>query len=819
MESLLRDLRIAVRLLRRDRAFSLTVFLTLSLCVGANVAVFTVVRSVILSPLPFEDPGRLVTLYNSYPGTGFERGANGVVDFFVRRERVESLEEVALYDPRGSTVGEPGSTEQVTTLRATPSLFTVLAVEAALGRTFAESEMEPAESDRVLLTHGYWQERLGGRPDAVGRTLRMDGVPFDVVGILPEDFRMPGLPDLRLVVPLAFTPEERSLENWHANSYEMVARLAPEATIGQVAAQVAAANDALIDEIAVPNLRQVLADAGFRTVVVPTQDDLVRTVRPVLYLLWAGVGFILLIGCANATNLALARAHARSGEFATRLALGAPKIRLARELLSESLVMGLLSALGGGLVAAIGLGVLARYGLDGLPGGSTVRPDASALLAALLLGLGAALLSCLIPLARLARDGLHGSLGQVGRTSSPGRNPVIAQNALIVAQLALAFPLLAGAGLMLVSLQRALSVDPGFEADSVWTGSVSLPPQRYGTPDEQRRFGDELLGGMAALPGVAGAGITNLLPFSGSLSSSVIFPEGYAPSPGESLLAPYQSIVGPGYFDSMGIELIEGRDFEISDDADNINVIVIDEWLARRYWPDSSPVGARMVAGGLPGDEVPGERLFTVVGVVGTVKQNDLTDLEHAGAYYFTYRQRPVPSFVVTARSDLDPDVLTAGVRRLVVGLDPEIPLYGVRTLRSRVDESLAARRATMLVLQASAGLAVVLAAVGIAGVLARAIAERRRELGIRMALGSSPAGIFGTVLGRGARLGAAGLMLGGFVALLLANLVRSLLYEVDPLDPAVLLATAAALKIVVLLACAGPARKASRLDPVDVLS
>ena len=818
MESLLRDLRIAVRLLRRDRAFSLTVFLTLSLCVGANVAVFTVVQGAILRPLPFEDPGRLVTLYNSYPGTGFERGANGVVDFFVRRERVESLEEVALYDPRGSTVGEPGSTERVTILQATPSLFTVLAVEAALGRTFAESEMEPGGADRVLLTHGYWQERLGARTDAVGSTLRMDGVPFDVVGILQEDFRMPGHADVRLVVPLSFTPEERSLENWHANSYEMMARLAPGATIEQASAQVAAANDALIDEVAVPNLRQVLSDAGFRTVVVPTQDDLVRTVRPVLYLLWAGVGFILLIGCANVANLALARAHARAGEFATRLALGAPKVRLARELLSESLVMGLLSALGGGLVAAVGLGVFARFGLDGLPGGAMVRPYAPVLLAALLLGLGAALLSGLIPVVHLARDDPRRSLGQVGRTSSPGRNPVRAQSVLIVVQLALAFPLLAGAGLMLVSLQRALSVDPGFEADSVWTGAVSLPDQRYGTPDEQRRFGDELLSGMTTLPGVVGASITNLLPFSGSLSSSVIFPEGYAPSPGESLLAPYQSIVGPGYFDSMGIELIEGREFEISDDADNINVIVIDEWLARRYWPDSSPVGARMVAGGLPGEEVPEERLFTVIGVVGTVKQYDLTDPEHAGAYYFTYRQRPVPSFVITARSDLDPDVLTAGVRRLVAGLDPEIPLYGARTLRSRVDESLATRRTTMLVLQASAGLAVVLAAVGVTGVLSRAITERRRELGIRMAVGSSPAKIFAMVLGRGARLGAVGLGLGVLVALLLASLIRSLLYEVDPLDPVVLLATAAALKIVVLLACAGPARRASRLNPLDVL-
>ena len=819
MESLLRDLRIAVRLLGRDRAFTLTVLLTLSLCVGANVAVFSVVRAVILRPLPFEDPERLVTLYNSYPGTGFERGANSVVDFFLRREHVDSLEDVALYDQRGSTVGEAGSTERVPVLQATPSLFPMLRVGPALGRSFTEDEMEPGQSDRVLLTHGYWQEQLGGRPDAVGRTLRMDGVLFDIVGILPEGFRMPGHREIRLVVPLAFTPEERSLENWHSNSFEMLGRLRPGAGIEQASAQVAAANDAITDEVPLPNIRQVLADVGFHTVVVPTQDDLVRTVRPTLYLLWAGVGFILLIGCANVANLALARAHGRAGELATRLALGAPKAKLVRQLLTESLVMGLLSALGGGLIAAVGIGVFADAGFDGLLRGSDVRADASVVAVALLLGVGTALLSGLIPVARLLRGELHQSLGQVGRTASPGRNTTLIQNGLVVSQLALVFPLLAGAGLMLLSLQRALGVDPGFEVDSVWTGAISLPGARYGTPEEQRRFSDELLGGMTSLPGVADAGITSMLPFSGNASASVIIPEGYAPSPGESLLAPYQSTVGPGYFDSMGIELIEGRGFEVSDDADNINVIIIDEWLARRYWPDSSPLGARMAYGVTSQEGVPEENLFTVVGVVGTVRQNDLTDLEHPGAYYFTYRQRPIPNFTITARSDLEPEALTAGIRRLVAGLDPEIPLFDVRTLRSRVDGSLTVRRTTMILLQVSAGLALVLAAVGITGVLSRNVAERRKELGIRMAAGSSPARVFGMVLRRGALLGGAGLLLGGVFALLLGNLIQSLLFEVDPLNPAVLLATGAALELVVLLACAAPAGRASRLDPVQVLS
>ena len=718
-----------------------------------------------------------------------------------------------------SRVGRAQDRQPLGGVRRATEGFSVLGIEAVQGRTFAEAEMRPGESDRVLLTDGYWQERFGGDPDAVGRTLRMDGIPFEVVGILPEQFRMPGHPTVRLVVPLSFTSEERSLENWHNNRYEMLGRLTLGASIEQASAQVAAANDAITNEVPLPNIRQVLEDVGFRTVVVSAQEDLVRAVRPTLYLLWAGVGFILLIGCANVANLMLARSQARVGELATRLAHGAPKARLARQVLTESVVMGLLSSLGGGLIAVVALRAFANFGLENLLRGSNVRLDTPVLLMALLLGLGAALLSGLVPVAHIARDNLRHSIGQVERTKSPGRIPTLVQSGLVLSQLALVFALLAGAGLLLLSLQRAVSVDPGFEVDNVWTGAISLPDSRYGTPEEQRRFSDELLSGLTSSPGVAGASITSMLPFSGSSSGSVIYPEGRTVPPGESLLAPYQSTVGPGYFGSMGIELIDGREFEVSDDPENTNVIVIDEWLARRYWPDSSPVGARMVYSIVPGDEVTGENRFTVVGVVGPVKQNDLTALEHPGAYYFTYRQSPVSSFTIVARSELGSEALTASVRQLVVGLDPEIPLYGVQTLRSRVDASLTVRRTTMMLLQVLAGLALILAAVGISGVLSCTVAERRKEVGIRMAVGSSPAMIFGLVLRRGVFLGGIGLVLGGFLVVLLENLIRSLLFEVDPLNPTVLLATAAALEVVVILACAVPARRASRLDPVQLLS
>ncbi|HEX7051127.1 MAG TPA: ABC transporter permease [Longimicrobiales bacterium] len=820
MDTILRDVRFGLKLLLRDRTFSLTVLLTLGVCIGANVAIYSVVETVVLSPLPFEQPDRLVTIYNSYPGAGAERGDNSAPDFFFRRERVAGLEEVALFQGSASTVGEAGRVERVRSLRVTPSFFPMLGVRAARGRTFLEEEMDPGREPTVILTHGYWQERFAGSPDVVGRSLRIDGVPTTIIGVLPEDFRMPQHPDIGFVLPLTFTPEQRTLHDWHSNSYAMLGRLAAGATIEQVEAQIAALNASLIEEVPLPNVAQLLADVGFHTVVVDARDDLVRDVEPVLFLLWGGVGFVLLIGCVNIANLMLARSQARMRELATRMALGAQRARLARQILTEAVVMGLL---GGGVgigLAAVGLRLLTVVGVDELPRGAEIGLNLAVLLYTVALALAAAVLFGAIPIVHLFRSDLNRVFREEGRGATASRAAVLLRGGLVAGQVALAFLLLVGAGLLLRSFRAALEVDPGFEPEGVLTAYIALPDARYPDGDARRAFADELLRRVRALPGVTAAGITDQLPFGSTHNNSAIRPADYEPPPGESILAPKSTTAGPGYFEAMGIDLVEGRTFDERDGPGDTRAIIIDEWLARRYWPDRSPLGQRMTQA-VPGEAADDEDLYTIIGVVETIKHEDLTAAasDHVGAYYFSYRQRSVGSMALVVRTEAEPASLTGSIRAVLDRLDPELALFDVQALESRLAESLASRRTPMVLLLVFAGVALFLAITGIYGVLAYSVAQRTREIGIRMALGIPPTGAIQLVLRQGMTLTGAGLAAGAVAAFFLVRLIQSLLFGVRPMDPVVLVATAALLAVAAAAACMIPARRASRVDPVIALS
>ena len=822
MDILRRDLRQALRVLARERTFSATILLTLAVCIGANVAIFSVIHTVLLEPLPFAQPDRLVTVYNSYPGAGSARGGAGVVDFFQRRENIDAFEEVALFQGSGSTVGETGSTERVSSLRVTPSFFPLVGVEAARGRTFTEDEMEVGNHQKAVLTDAYWRETFGADPAVVGRELRVDGEPYTVVGILSPDFALPEDQDVRLILPLAFDEEARALQRWHSNSFEMVARLAPGATVAQATAQNEALNDALIDQWPVPNARQLLTDAGYHTVIVPTQEDLVRDIRPVLYMLWAGVAFVLLIGCVNIANLMLARAQTRVGEVATRLALGARRAAVARQILTESVVAGV-----AGGVLGIGLGALALEGLlalgaSELPRGAEIGIDGTVVGFAVVLAILAGVLFGAIPMSQILRSDLTPAFRGETRTGTASRRAVLLRNGLVTSQVALAFVMLIGAGLMFLSLRKALSVDPGFDPDRVLTAFVSLPNARYSDGTDRRQFWEELLRETDALPSVEAVALTSMLPFSGNGSSSVITPEGYDPPPGESLLSPFQSTVSPGYFETMGIEVLEGREFLPSDGPEDLRVLVIDEWLANRYWPDRSPLGQRMIYGAVPGmDDIPEDSYHTIVGVVRTVKQNDLTtpDAEHVGAYYFPLAQQPIGFGTVVARAASDDAPALAGELRGILGrLDGELPLFGVETLQDRIDQSLLQRRVPLILLSVFAGVALFLSVVGIYGALAYSVNQRRREIGIRMAMGSAPGEVFRAVVGQGLRVTAVGLVAGAAAALFLTRLIRSLLFEVQATDIRVILGVAGLLALVGLAACIVPARRATTVNPVEAL-
>ncbi|MGH7576800.1 MAG: ABC transporter permease, partial [Longimicrobiales bacterium] len=816
-DELRRDIRYLVRtLLFRDRAFSVTVLLTLGVCIGANVAIYSVVETVVISPLPFEQPDRLVTMYNMYPGLGGVGGANGSPDFFFRRERVAALEEVALFNDAVSAVRRGGSTMPVSSLRVTPSFFPMLGVRAALGRTFVEEEMDVGGERTVILTHGYWQERFGGSADVLGQTVQIDGHPTTIVGVLRKDLWMPGAPEI--VLPLSFSSEQRTLDAWHSIDYAMLGRIAPSATVQQVQAEIDALNASLADECC----PEFVERSGFHTVVVNAQDRLVRDVKAPLFLLWAGVAFVLLIGCVNVANLMVTRSQARLHELATRMALGAPRLRLARQILTEAVVMGVLGGAVGIGVGAVGLRLLSSVGVENLPRGPEVGLNATVLLYTVALALGASVLFGAIPIVHLFRTDLRSAFRDDGRGGTAGRGAVLLRGIVVTGQMALAFLLLVGAGLMLRSFQAALAVDPGFEPEGVLTARISLPDTLYPDNDAERRFAEELLRQVRSVPGVTAASVVNHIPFGfGAGNSIVIRPEGYQPPPGESLVAPKYAIAGTGYFEAMGIRMLEGRAFEQGDGPDRPRVMIIDESLARRYWPNRSPLGQRMTRVDPEEGEVEEEDLYTVIAVVEDIKHFDLTALEseHVGTYYFAYRQQPRNSLFLVVRSPTPPGALVGSVRSILARLDPALPLFDVQTLENRLAESLGSRRTPMVLLIVFAGVALLLAVVGIYGVLAYSVAQRTREIGIRIALGGQRGNILALVLRQGLVLAGVGLAAGGVAAFFLVRLIQSLLFGVQPMDPLVLAVTALLLGLAAVLACLIPARRATRVDPVTALA
>ena len=821
MDTLLQDIRFGLKLLWKEKAFSATVLLTLGVCIGANSTIFSVINSILLKPLPYDEPHRLVTLYNSYPGAGAERASSGGADFFFRREGLDAFEEVANYQGWGNTVGEAGSTERASTMRVTSTFLPLLRVTPLLGRNFLWEEMEPGNHQKVILGYRYWQDRYQGDPSVLGQDLRVDGEPYTIVGVLPEHFRLAGENRPRdFLLPIPFRPEERTLEGLHSNNYEQMARLAEGASIEQARAQVDGLNARLTDEWPVPNGRQLLEDVGFNTQVHLAKEDMLREIRPTLLMLWAGVAFVLLIGCVNIANLMLSRSNVRMRELATRLALGADRGTLAKQLLTEAVLLGVLGG-GLGLLAGYGgLQLLTTLGVENLPRGADISLDATVLVFTLLLGLGAGILFGAIPLVHVMRSDLNSVFRSESRSGTASRGAVWTRNGLVTGQVAVAFLLLIGAGLMLQSFREVLKVDPGLEPEGVVGGFVHLAPSRYPDPLERVQFVDRLLEEIRAMPGVTSAAVTSSLPFSGNYSASVILPEGYMPQPGEPVLSPFNSVVGPGYFETLGIPVLEGRAFEAGDNEVTPQVILIDEWLADRYFPGESPVGKRMLFGTVPGMEEDEEPyLYTIVGVVGSHRQGNLIESEYVGAYYFPYSQDPRSVVTLVLKTDGDPMALAEPAREVVSRLDPEVPFYGARTMEDRIDESLLERRSPMLLLMIFAGVALFLAAVGIYGALAYSVTQRTREMGIRIAIGSGTRDVFQLVVGQGLKVVGAGLVLGGIGSLGLSRLIRSLLYGVQPTDAGVMVSVAALMALTGLVACVLPARRATRIDPVVALT
>jgi putative ABC transport system permease protein len=801
------DLRFALRQLRKAPAFMVTALATVAICLGANLAIFAVINSILLRPLPFPDADRLVTIYNTYPKAGVENDGSSVTNYFERRGNIPALSSLSIFMNRAEPVGEPGSTEQEEIMRVSAEFFATLGVGVVMGRPFAEADMAD-DSGVVILTDGFWRQRLNSDPNVLGRDLRVNGIPRKVVGVLPPDFRFLST-EAALYLPYKTGSPQPAARHSGGGGTHMIARLKPGVTIAEAQAQIDAHNTAV--EKDGPEAK-MMAEAGFRSPVVSLHAHHVRSIRPTLLLMQGGVFFLLLIGAVNLINLLLIRASSRAKEMAIRQSMGASRQHVVRQVLTETVLLTAAGGLLGVVAGAWGTQLLQVLGANRLPLGAHIVFDgwlaAIGLIGAVVLGVVIA-----VPIAWFNLGShLANALQSESRSGTINRATQRLRHGFIVAQIALAFVLLAGAALLGLSLKKVMAVSPGFRANHVLAGECTLTWQLAQDPVG---IVDRLLESIRQQPGIAAAGTITNIPLSGDSGKTAITPKGYVPPPGQSVHGHYSYGVDGDYFTALGIPLREGRFLSSADSHRPERVCVVDEDLARRYWPNGGALGQQVFRG----NESDEAKLFTIVGVVGTVKQAELTESRGQGAVYLPYAHRTGDSSVfVVARTSQRLEAFAETLRKLVRAAHPDLAVDNIRSMDTRVAESLIARRSPALLAGIFAGVALLLAAIGTYGVLSYAVAQRTREIGIRMALGARRKQIGAQFLSLGLRLLAAGTILGLIGAWLAGRAMQSVLFDVPTLPVAALLGTALLMSAVSLVACLIPARRATKVDPVVAL-
>jgi predicted permease len=807
-----RQLRYAYRLLHKTPGFTVTALLTLAVCLGANLTIFAVIDSILLRPLPFPKSDRLVTIFNTYPKAGVDRDGASVTNYYERRGQIPAFASIAIYRYGTAIIGESGSTEREQITRVSPDFFSTLGLGPVVGRAFNEEETSYDTDNVVVLTDAIWRHNYNADPHIIGKKIRVDGNPTAVIGILPPDFRFLSS-EARLYLPFASRPDDRTPRQRHSggNSTQMIARLNEGMSLAQAQAQIDTQNAAL--EVDDPDGKMIAA-AGFRSLVVPLHGDHVAAIRPTLLLLQAGVLTLLLIGAVNLGNLFLVRAGSRAKELAVRQALGASRKHIASEVLVETTLLTLAGGLLGLAVAAGGIRLLSTLGADRLPLGSHIVFDARLAMVALVAAVAMGVLLA-VPIAWLnLRRPLGDALQSEGRSGTSARATQSLRYSFIVSQIALAFMLLAGAGLLGISLQHAMDVSLGFRSDHILTGKISLPLKSYSDNTARVAFTEELVDKVGHLPGVLSAGVVTNVPLSGKSGKSAATIQGRTPKPGESPRGHYSYGVGGDYFKAMGFALLDGRFLTAADSRSSQRVCVVDHDFARYYWPDGSALGHRLFEGG---DEGKDADAFTIVGVVGSVKQAGLTDEVAQGAVYYPYAFHSDDVFVAV-RTSLPPESLALTLQGAVRQIDPDLPVNDVRTMDTRVADSLAAHRAPALLAALFSGIALLLTAIGSYGVLSYAVEQRRREIGVRMALGAQPGQIRNQFLLLALRLLVYGAMVGGIGAWLAGRAMQTVLFHVPAFNLAILGGAAGVMGLVCLVACLLPSHRAARTSPVEAL-
>ena len=805
MQTLLQDIRFGFRMLARSPGFTAVAVLTLALGIGANSVIFSVINTVFLQPLPYPDPGRLVMVWECRQNQPDDCNDNSMPNFRDWQQQNHVFESLALFDAKSVNLSETMHPEQVSALRISSQFFSVLGVRPYLGREFL-SEEEPQGRDReVILTYALWKRRCSANPKLIGQTIKVEGEDYTVVGVTPPWFRFQLWGGLRdMFIPVGYTPGDQSRDS---HSFHSIARLKPGATFAQASTEMETIGRRLAEQY--PNEN---SNMGAR--VTPMDYMGAKDRWQVLGTLLAAVGFVLLIACVNVANLMLARNASRQRELAIRCSLGAGPYRIARQLLTESLLLALFGGFAGLMVATWGAGLLFRTLPDYIRDVpfryfDSVSVDWRVLWFTLALSSLTGILFGLAPaLSAFSRD-VSSPLNEGFRGTTSARG--FLRNALVASEIALALVVLAGAGLMIGSMARLLRVDPGIRAQNVLTAEVSVPQvNMYYGPPVHPNFCRDLVSRVGAAPGVLAVSSVNHLPLDGGAAGRGFLIEGRPdPGRGNSAHASY-SVACPGYFQTMGIPVLEGREFTDADTASAPQVIIVNQAMTRKYWPGQDALGKRIQIG------LPSEPWLTIVGIVRDFRQWGLS--EDIEPYFFRpYTQAAWPYMHVVARTASAPMSYAAAVKK-AVELNPEEPVAKFRTMDEILSESLGPRRFPAFLLVGFSALAVILAAVGITGVVSYSVVQRTREIGIRMALGAQPPAVLRLVVGRSMSWALAGVGFGVVGALTLTRLLQSLLFQVKPGDPLILGAVSALLVVVALAASYLPARRAARIDPMSAL-
>lgn len=817
MESILQDIRYGACSLIKTPAFTAVALVVLALAIGANTAIFTVVNGVLLRPLPYPDSDRLVMLWETNPRfqIGIDTLPIAAGDFVDWREQNNSFEQVCAFGATHLNLNGEGEPERISAASVSPTFFRLMKVEPRLGRLFQDEDEEPGKDRVVVISYALWQKRFGGQADAIGRTLNLDGESYTVIGIAPAGFQFPRAKELPYFLgvttqtdmwkPMTFSNDfiKRKRSD---HQLSVIARLKAGATREQAQTDMTAIAERI--EQSHPDTNQ-----GIGVRVISLTEQVVGNARLILLVLMAAVSLVLLIACANIANLLLARGSSRQREIAIRTALGASRARIVRQLLTESVLLSLSSALAGTALSIWGVKTLLALGGDLLPRAHEINVDlrvlaftvAIALLTSALFGLAPALRATRINLSEALKDASHGL--------SAGRHRNRVRSLLAISEVALSLVLLIGAGLMIKSLARLIGVDPGFKPQNTLTMNIALLASKYPTANQQIEFFQKLTQQVDAMPGVQSVGLISSAPLSGGVYAGGFSIEGRSSSADNDNLVADRRMISPKYFNTLGIPLIEGRHFTDQDNQTSPGVVIVSESWARRFLPGEAAIGRRIKLGA-PDSTRP---WLSIVGIVGDVHDTAL-ERETRPCVYIPYSQFSTASMTLAVRTTIDPQVFVGAIRDAVRSVDKDQPVTDVKTMDQYLADSISPRRFNALLLTIFASVALVIASVGIYGVMAYSVTQRVREIGIRMAMGAQPLQVINLIVGGGMTLAFAGVAIGVAIAWALTRVMSSLLYGVSATDSMTFVLASALLVGVTLLATYIPARKAAKVDPMLAL-